>query len=282
MREILNFFIRNSKWFVFAIYLIVSVILLVNSNPVHRSIYLTSANAVTSTVYEWAGNVTGYINLRDNNEELNRRNAELQAQVEMLKAETLFLREKILEESIVLPESLRNYSFIVAHVIKNSVTRPNNFMTINKGSLDGVAPEMGVINQNGVVGVVNVTGDHSARIISLLNPDFRLSCKIKGNDSFGSLVWDGEDPRYALLEELPRHTVYQPGDTIVTSGYSAVFPPDIPVGVIEKGDKYGTDNLFSLKVRLLTDFATLDNVQVVVNSMAEELQRLEPSAEIEK
>lgn len=275
MREVFNFFIRYSKWFVFAIFLIASVFLLVKNNPIHQSVYLTSANSVSSAVYESINNVTGYLNLRENNEDLNRRNAVLQAEVEALNAKINALEEMLMLDSLNLPEILRPYDFIVAHVIKNSIVKPHNYITINKGSEDGVAPEMGVIDQNGVVGVVNVVGPHSSRVISLLNPHFRLSCKIKGNESFGSLVWDGKDARYALLEELPRHTVYHAGDTVVTSGYSAVFPPGIPVGIVEPNSKSGNDNLFTLKIKLLTDFTTLDNVQIVVNYMEEEIRKLE-------
>lgn len=275
MRELFNFFIRNSKWFVFAIYLIVSVILLVNNNPIQHSVYLTSANAVSSSVYNLSNNISGYLNLRENNEDLNRRNAELLARVSQLELLVDELSGRLMLDSLDLPEVLKPYDFITAHVIKNSVYKPHNYLTINKGELAGIRPEMGVIDQNGVVGVVNVVGKNSARVISLLNPHFRLSCKIKGNESFGSLVWDGKDPRYAILEELPRHTIYHAGDTVVTSGYSAVFPSGIPVGIVEPNSKSGNDNLFALKIRLLSDFTTIDNVQVVTNYMAEEIQRLE-------
>lgn len=275
MREILNFFIRNAKWFVFAIYAVASVLLLVNSNPSHHNLYLTSANTVSSNVYGWFDNVNGYLNLRSNNDDLNRRNAELQSEVASLKAQLLTLQEKLALDSLDVPGPLKPYDFIVAHVLKNSVMDTYNYITINRGADAGIKPEMGVIDQNGVVGVVNVVGPNSSRIISLLNPHFRLSCKIQGNESFGSLVWDTEDPRYAVLEELPRHTVFHNGDTVVTSGYSAVFPPGIPVGIVESDINSVSENLFSLKVKLLTDFSTLDNVQVVVNYMADELKSLE-------
>lgn len=275
MREILNFFLRNSKWFVFAILMIASTTLLVRSNPLHQSLYLTSANSISATVYGWASNVTSYFNLREHNEDLNRRNAELQRELMAMQAKLTLMSERLTADSLELPEALAQYDFIVAHVIKNSVMNPHNYLTINKGSADGLRPEMGVIDQNGVVGVVNVVGEHSARVISLLNPYFRLSCKIKDNESFGSLVWDGQDPRYAVLEELPRHTVFNVGDTVITNGYSAVFPPGLPVGIVEATAGSGQDNFYSLKVRLLADFSRLDNVQVVVNFLAEELAHIE-------
>lgn len=276
MRELLNFFLRNSKWLVFAGYVIVSCMLLFTGNPYQHHVWLTSASTMTSAVYDVTGNVTAYFNLRANNDDLNRRNAALQSRVIAL--EEMLQRSNEAEaaaDTTLIPPVLRHYDFIVAHVVNNSVSRPHNYITVNKGAADGVKPEMGVIDQNGVVGIVNVVTDHHARLISLLNPNFRLSCKIKGNESFGSLVWDGDDPRYMLLEELPRHTKYHNGDTVVTSGYSSVFPEGIPVGVITRAKTGHNENFFTLKVRLLSDFSKLNNVQIVVNNFAEELRTLD-------
>lgn len=163
---------------------------------------------------------------------------------------------------------------MVAHVINNSISRPFNYITVNKGSRDGIRPELGVIDRNGVVGIVSNVGPGSSRVISLLNPHFRLSCKLKSTDYFGSLVWDGLAPDEALLEELPRHTNFAPGDTVVTSGYSAVFPAGLPVGVVMENESDRNQNFFTLRVRLLADFTTLGNVQVVINNRAEELRAL--------
>ncbi len=255
--------------------MVVSTILLVRNDPFHRNIYLTSANTVSSTIYGLANNVTSYFNLRQNNEDLNERNAQLQLEVLALREQLLRAEEKELLDSLTVNPDYRQFDFVTAHVINNSVTKPYNYLTINRGSADGIKPEMGVLDQNGVVGVVNVVGEHSARVISLLNPHFRLSCRIKSNDSFGSLVWDGQDSRFAVLEELPRHTVFKVGDTVVTSGYSAVFPPNIPVGIVESDNTSRNENFFSLKIRLLSDFSKLNNVQVVINYLAEELNALE-------
>ncbi|MDE6161633.1 MAG: rod shape-determining protein MreC, partial [Muribaculaceae bacterium] len=234
---------------------------------------------VTASVYDMCNNATGYINLRERNDELNRRNAQLQAEVLALRQ--LLQREEELTrtDTMEVDSTMAPFRFIVASVVNNSVARPYNYLTINKGSLDGVSPEMGVIDASGVVGIVSVTGPHSARVLSLLNPNFRLSCKLRGSDSFGSLVWDGRDPEVALLEELPRHTVYQPGDTVVTSGYSAVFPPGLPVGIVLDDDYQKNENFFTLKVRLLSDFSALNNVQVVVSRFSDEYKSLEAGEE---
>lgn len=278
MHELLQFFIRNSKWFVFAIYVVLSCMLLFTFNPYQHHVWLTSAGQVVGAVYGVSNNVTSYFNLRENNEDLNRRNVTLQNEVLALREQLQTLREKYTDSTDVMPMA-HHFDFIVGHVVNNSVMRPYNYVTVNKGSDDGVAPEMGVIDQNGVVGIVNVVSPHYCRVISLLNPHFRLSCKIKDDESFGSMVWDGKDPRFAVLEELPRHTVYHKGDTIVTSGYSAVFPPGLPVGVVEGNNASDNDNFFSLKVRLLSDFTTLNNVQIVRNNNMEELRRLDAENE---
>ena len=186
--------------------MIISLTMLFNNNPYQQSIYLTSANKVSSSIYSTISNVTSYFHLRDIN--------------------------------------------------------------------DGITSEMGVIDQNGVVGIVNVVGENSARIISLLNPNLRLSCKVKGSDFFGSLVWDGKSPYYAILEEMPRHVKFETGDTIVTSGYSAVFPEGITVGVIDEQLNTGGDNFYSLRIKLLTDFTQLSTVRVIKNNMKDELNKL--------
>lgn len=274
MRDVLQFFIRHSKWLVFVAYLVASLVLLFTFNPYQHHVWLTSAGRVTGAVYGVANGVTSYFNLRENNEDLNRRNAALELQVISLRERLQAMSEQY-GDTLAKFDPLDHYGFILARVVNNSVMRPYNYITIDRGSDAGVAPEMGVIDQNGVVGIVNVVSPGYSRVISLLNPHFRLSCKVKGDESFGSLVWDGADPRYAVLEELPRHTVYHRGDTIITSGYSAVFPEGLPVGIVVGDNASANDNFFTLKVRLLSDFSKLNNVQVVVNNHIDELRQLE-------
>jgi rod shape-determining protein MreC len=275
VHELFTFFARNSKWFVFAVYVVLSIMLLVGGDPYHRHIYLTSANRVTASVYDFSNNATGYFNLRERNADLNRRNAELQSELLALRERIQLMAEQQCTDTMTLDSGMMPFRFVVANVINNSIARPFNYLTLNKGERDGVRPEMGVIDASGVVGIVSVVGPHSSRVISLLNPHFRLSCKLKRSDSFGSLVWDGRDPEVALLEELPRHTVYSPGDTVVTSGYSAVFPPGLPVGIVLDDDYNDHENFFTLKVKLLSDFTSLNNVQIVVSDISAELKSLE-------
>lgn len=279
MNELFSFLIKHSKWFVFTFLVVISCMLLFKDDPYRQHVYITSAGRLASTAYKGANNITSYFNLHDINEDLNRRNAELQAQIVQMQERIDIMQEAGFTDTLVLEDDVRHFDFIVAHVINNSISRPFNYLTINKGSRDGIRPELGVIDQNGVVGIVSNVGQGSARVISLLNPHFRLSCKIKCSDYFGSLVWDGQSPDEALLEELPRHTVFDIGDTIVTSGYSAVFPAGLPVAVVLDDNTDKNQNFFSLRVKLLADFTTLGNVQVVVNSQADEIRALSAGEE---
>ena len=272
MNNLLNFLVKHSAWFIFAIYVILSLVLLFKDNPYQQSVYLTSANRVSAAVYKALNGVTSYFHLKDINEGLQERNAALEM-------ELIELRNQMADLSLRNPDSLhqpalQQYTFVMAGVISNSIAAPNNYITINRGYLDGVNPEMGVIDQNGVVGIVNVAGPHAARVISLLNPHMRLSCKLQRSGFYGSLVWDGKSPRYAVLEELPKHITYHKGDTIVTSGYSAVFPEGIIVGTIEGLARDMSDSFVSLRIKLTTNFSQLSSVRVITNSMKEQIDAL--------
>ena len=257
MHDLISFIVRFSSWLVFTFYVVLSCILLFNNNPFQHHVILTSANSVSSSVYGVANNVTSYFNLRGINEDLQLQNAELETEVIALRNQVAAYKLRDYADSVQTVEPLRQYGFIIAHVINNSISKPYNYITIEKGSADGLRPEMGVVDQTGVVGVVNVVGEHYSRIISLLNPDLRISCKLKGSEVFGSLVWDGKNSSEALLEELPKHTVYEEGDTIITSGYSSMFPEGIPVGIVMKSATADDDNFFTLRIKLLTDFSQL-------------------------
>lgn len=259
----------------FVFFTVISCVFLFKSNSFQNHVYLTSANKICSSVYEGKNNITSYFNLKEINNDLQHQNARLEIELNALKSQLRNIQLKNYGDTAIVPDCIANFNFVVADVINNSITKPFNYITIDKGSEDGIEQEMGVINESGVIGVVDVVGRHTSRVISLLNPNFRLSCKVKGHDFFGSLVWGGSDPQNALLEELPRHTEFQIGDTIVTSGYSLVFPEGIIVGTIEGSERDKNDNFLSLKVKLATDFSRLNQVRAIKNNLKEELDSIQ-------
>ena len=276
MRNLINFFLRYSAWILFIIYVIISCMLLFKYNPYQHHIYLTSANKISAGIYSTSSQVSAYMNLKELNDNLQRRNADIELELLKLKETLATYKDFEYNQKFTVDSSfLSRYSYVIARVINNSINKSHNYITINKGELDGIKPEMGVVDQNGVVGIVNLTGSHSARVISLLNPNLRLSCKVKGENHVGSLVWDGEDPSTAILEELPKHAEFKVGDTIITSGYSTAFPEGIPVGVVIKSMRDHDENFYTLKIRLFTDFPSLSTVRVIGDAMKEEIDSLE-------
>lgn len=274
MKNLLDFLVKYSAGFVLIIYVLISCVLLVNDNPYQQNVYLTSANTVSASLHQAITSVTGYFHLKEVNTDLEARNASLELQVAELMQQVGDLKAQLPDTATHQPV-LSKFDFINANVISNSIAKPRNFITINRGLSDGVKPGMGVVDHNGLVGVVNVAGKHAARVISLLNPDVTYSCKIRNSNFFGGLVWDGTDPRYANLAELPKHTVYNVGDTVITSGYSATFPPGIIIGTITGKASTDADNFIALRVKLFTDFSRLGAVRVITSDMANELQALE-------
>lgn len=261
----------------YILYATISCVFLFDRNPYQHHVFMTSAGKVTSTVYDTANSFTSYFNLRDINDDLQRQNAELHSEMLALQSKLQYLEENLYGDTMTVVPELEKCDFIIASAINNSLHRPKNYITINKGALDGIKPEMGVVDQNGVVGIVSNVTDHYARVISLLNPDFALACKIKKNAAFGSLSWNLEQDGYdtAELREIPRHIVCAQGDTVVTSGYSAVFPAGIPVGVISDADENNKGNFRNLRIKLFTDFTQLSTVRVISNARLDEVKKVE-------
>lgn len=275
MRQLVAFFMRHGAWFTFLLLFGVSCVMLFRGNPYQQSVFLTSAGAMSSSVYRAAGSVTSYFYLRSTNDDLQQRLSSLELENLALRRRLQRAREAEYADTVTTDEALAPYRFITARVINNSIARAHNFLTIDRGSDDGIQPDMGVFDQNGIVGIVNVTGPHTARVISLLNSDLRLACKVKGSDAFGSLVWDGRSPTHALLEEVPRHVEFTIGDTIITSGFSVVFPEGIPIGTVAEQMRDADDNFYTLRVKLMADFATLSTVRVIENFQKDELRQVE-------
>lgn len=273
MRNLLNFFIKYGTWFIFAFYVILSFVILFTYNSYHSSIYLSSANRVSNAVYATTSDIYDYFSLRKINQDLQVSNARLENEV-------LNLRYQLAEYQTLLSDSLRyrlkepRFDYVAATVVNNNVRHPKNYFSINRGSLDGIKSGMGVVDHNGVVGIVNVTGPRTARVISLLNENQKFSVKLKGTEFIGSLGWKGGDPSVAYMEEVPRHTKYHLGDTVVTSGYSLSFPADIPVGTIMNRIKGADDNFYILKVKLNSDFKSLGTVRVIKDNFKESLDSL--------
>lgn len=270
MRNLLEFLAKYNHWFVFLILEVVSMVLLFQYNSYQGSAWFSSANAVTGKLYEWDANVETFFSLTKVNQELTQRNAYLEQEVQKL-SDSLVCVTK--DSSIYHRDQfalLRNYRLIPAKVVANSIDKPGNLMTIDKGSADGIHKDMGVISGTGVVGIVYLVAEHFAIVIPVLNTKSNISCMIQNRGYFGYLRWKGGVSDLAYLEEVPRHAHFKLGDYVVTSGYSAVFPPGVRVGRILHVFNSADGLSYRVQLRLSTDFARLRDVCVIDDAAMKE------------
>lgn len=270
MRNLLEFLAKYNHWFVFLILEVVSMVLLFQYNSYQGSAWFSSANAVTGKLYEWDANVETFFSLTKVNQELTQRNAYLEQEVQKLSDSLVSVTK---DSSIYHRDQfalLRNYRLIPAKVVANSVDKPGNLMTIDKGSADGIHKDMGVISGTGVVGIVYLVAEHYAIVIPVLNTKSNISCMIQNRGYFGYLRWKGGVSDLAYLEEVPRHAHFKLGDYVVTSGYSAVFPPGVRVGRILNVFNSADGLSYRVQLRLSTDFARLRDVCVIDDAAMKE------------
>lgn len=270
MRNLFFFLAKNSPFLVWLFLAIMSIILLCSYNPYQRSVWMSSANLISGSLYGVTSRITKYFALRAINEDLMYC-------VGQLEEENLYLKQQLQHlkgEQIPYIET-RQYSYAVAHVVNNSIIQSENYITLDKGSNHGIKADLGVADYNGVVGIVANVSDHYALVISMLNPKIRVSAKLKNTDFFGSVVWEDCDSRHILLKDLPRNVVFQPGDTVVTSGYSSSFPEGILVGTVVESRVNNNNNFVTLVLALFTDFGNLNDVHVITNNKQTERLNLE-------
>lgn len=270
MRNLLEFLAKYNHWFVFLILEVVSMVLLFQYNSYQGSAWFSSANAVTGKLYEWDANVETFFSLTKVNQELTQRNAYLEQEVQKLSDSLVSVTK---DSSIYHRDQfalLRNYRLIPAKVVANSVDKPGNLMTIDKGSADGIHKDMGVISGTGVVGIVYLVAEHYAIVIPVLNTKSNISCMIQNRGYFGYLRWKGGVSDLAYLEEVPRHAHFKLGDYVVTSGYSVVFPPGVRVGRILHVFNSADGLSYRVQLRLSTDFARLRDVCVIDDAAMKE------------
>jgi rod shape-determining protein MreC len=164
-------------------------------------------------------------------------------------------------------------------IYKNSYTFPNNYLTLNKGQNNQIEEDYGVITSKGIVGVIDKTSKNYSRVLSILNTNSRINVKLKKTNYFGTLSWDGKSPEITQLRDIQDLVKLSVGDTIVTSGYSATFPPNIPVGSVESFHLNETEDLYIIDVKLFNNMRNLEHVYIIKNTDTNELRTLNSSNE---
>jgi rod shape-determining protein MreC len=249
---------------------IFAFVLIYRFNNYQKASFVNYTTGVTSSFYSWVSDVESYFKLRTVADSLQRENARLHNLLL-----TSYYQNNITTKTINDTVYKQQYSYLSARVVNNSVTKRNNYITINRGRLHGVQPEMAVISESGIVGIVLNVSDHYATVLSFLNNNCKISAKLERSQAFGSLVWDGKDPRIARLLDVNKHVPIEVNDLIITSNYSTIFPEGIPIGRVIEHSLDAGDNFHTIKVELFTDFSTLSTVYVINNLFKKEQQELE-------
>lgn len=277
MQTLLNFIIKHNHWFLFLLLEGAGVMLVVQFNSYQNATIFTSANRAVGNIFSIISDVNGYFALKSENERLLQHNHELLEQVGVLNEKLAQTGDSATIAALGQGTDGRGFIYNTASVVNNSVNSVNNFITLDKGTADGVLPEMGLFCDKGVVGIIYTASAHYSIAIPLLNSKSSISCRIKGSESFSTLQWDGDDIRHSNLIDLPRYSKLSVGDTVVTSGFSSIFPKDIPIGTIEAIEDSDDGMFYCAKVLLSTDFTTLDKVYIVGSKGYEEQKELEQS-----
>ncbi len=274
MRKLLDFLSKYNYWLVFILLEAVSLCALFRYNGYQGSVWFTSANTVSGKVMEWQSNILAYLALGDNNRALTERNvvlehriAQLEHQLEKLDTQHSYTEQRT--DSL-----LRSYQLLDATVVNNSVLLQDNYITINRGEADGVRPEMGVVCGTGVVGIIYLTAPHYSIVMPVLNSKSNISCRLRKSGYFGYLNWDGGNPLYAWMNDVPRYAKIQTGDVIETSGFSSVFPEGLFIGKVNQVRNSKDGLSYRIKVHLGTDFARLRDVSIIMSSDQNELDSL--------
>ena len=269
MRNLLRFLYRYHFPLLFLILEAIAISMGIQYNLYQRARFVSATENISAFFNESISSFLDYFHLVETNRKLSLENTRLRNQLQRVyRSDDLFF--------FGAHDTLhrQKYFFTSARVINNSVNRMHNYLTLNKGTEQGIQPEMGVICPEGIVGITSGVTKNFSSVISLLNINFHVSAKLKKNDYFGSLSWDGKDYRKAILNDIPYHVNIEVGDTIVTSGFSAVFPEGILIGTVEEA-KVKNGNFYTVTVRLSTDFKHLVYVDVISNLQKKEQKKLD-------
>jgi len=275
MRNIFLFIARFSNLLFFLLLQVIALSMLFSYNKFHQAAYMNVANEVTGGVFLRYNNIETYFGLRQENERLRLQNAELMNKLKdnfsvpdsntQLITDTLNLQGQ---------EEYRKFLFLPAKVIGNTVNEQNNYLTLHRGSKQGVGINMAVVGPQGVIGkVVDVSANMSV-VMSLLHRKNSVVALLKKGSGYGEVIWDGKDPHYVTLINIPRTVKAAKGDTVVTSPYSDIFPPGQVVGYVEDVKEEKSTSMYNIKVKTATDFFSVQHAYVVRNLQKAEMDSL--------
>ena len=270
MRNLFLLIIRYSGFLSFLGFELLCFFLIINFNSNQHKIWIHSSNYFSGLLYEKVDAVTRYWNLSVVADSLSSENARLRAELRDAR-----FQEEVLQGTVIDENWKQHYSFTSAEVVNNSINRFNNYLTLNRGARHGIKPRMGVINEDGIVGIVTRVDNYYSAVMSLLNKETRIAASIKRNNFFGSVVWQNSNPTIAQLTDIPKHASIAIGDTIQTSGFSSIFPGGIPIGSVLDVNLPAGSNFYNVDIKLFNDLSKAKYVYVINNLLRLEQKSVE-------
>lgn len=265
MQTLFAFLLKYKFFFIFLVLELIAFSMIINHTFYQRYILINSANRLTGTLYTWNKGVSEYFTLKQTNQLLAEENARLRG---MLQKSQYVNDTSLVEASVSLTR--QQFTYIPAKVISNSINKRNNYIMINRGRRHGIDRDMAVISPEGAVGIVINVSENYAWVMSILNKNAKISGRIMKNNYQGFLSWDGGDYQIGTFSDVPSHVHIETGDTIVTSGFSLMFPMDIMIGTVKDYFIARDDHFYTLKLGFSVDFSRLSYVYVVNNLTREE------------
>ncbi len=255
----------------FIILEVAALSILNHNDALQNTLLMRATHSFKANVWGRTESLKHYFSLKRTNEELVRRNYELGIMLKKLTPDGIPAAADNTEEG---SDTVGSFRYTSAGIVKISRNSQHNYLIINRGEEHGIKPMSGIVTEKGAIGIINAVSRNYSYGISFNNVEMAVSARLGRQGNAGTLVWDGLHSDGAILKEIPHHISVNEGDTLYTSGFSAIFPADIPLGVTG-GKKVVNGSFYEIKVKLFEDFARLKNVVVVENLDKAEIEELE-------
>ena len=275
MRNVFLFIRRYAVFISFLILQIISLSMLFSYNRFHSTYYGMIAGEISGDINRRVNNVEEYLTLKTENERLREQNAFLLSRIPsgQLNADTAM---KIVNDTTYLDsvKQFLQYRYLSAKIIGNSTFLPQNYITLHRGSDQGVLLNMAVVGTDGLIGTVVGVSKNMSLVMSLLHKQSKVIAVLKKGSGLGEITWDGRDPRYLVLRKIPKTVVVKKGDEVVSSPYSDKFPPGSRIGWVEEVTQDQETNTYVLKVRAAVDFSNVQHAFIVINQLSAEMEEI--------
>lgn len=270
MLSLFRFLYKHAFIVYFILLEIISFAFILQNNSYQRASFLNSSDFIFARTYQVFDNITSYLNLAKVNAYLSEENSEL-------KGSSIQYFRKSFDQNVIYRDTSYEQEFVFypARIIRNSTNKQSNYLTLDRGELQGISKGMGVVSKNGVIGIVIETSKRFSAAMSILNKDFKISARIEKNNYFGSVIWPGEDYRTGKLLDVPNHVSLVEGDLIVTSGYSGIFPANIPIGKVKAVERKAGSGFLEVDIEFTEDMRKAKFVHVVKYLHKKERKELE-------